>query len=266
MLKTALVVSLPTTFDAVAFKSPLKDSIQKVADLGYDGVEIALRDPSLVDGEDILDFTLQRGLRICAIGTGQAYGQEGLSFADSDNEIRDKAVNRILDQIALGNRWNAQVIIGLIRGVLTENIRRYKDYIYDCICRCIDRAEKDNVILTIEPINRYETNFLNTVEQTMEFVDKVGSSKLKILVDTFHMNIEEPSIIESIKKAQNYISHVHVADSNRWAPGMGHIDFKGIVNCLADIGYGGYLSAEILPNPDPDTASKQAIKHLKKII
>lgn len=86
-----------------------------------------------------------------------------------------------------------------------------------------------------------------------------------ILIDTFHMNIEEASIYESIKKSKDYITHVHIADSNRWAPGSGHLDFTRIITTLKEIGYPGYLSAEILPLPDPVSAARLAIEYLKEI-
>jgi len=80
------------------------------------------------------------------------------------------------------------------------------------------------------------------------------------------MNIEEVSIYESIVKAKGYITHVHLADSNRWAPGSGHLDFAEIIKTLEKINYQGYVSAEILPLPDPNRAAPLTIEHLKKII
>jgi sugar phosphate isomerase/epimerase len=86
-----------------------------------------------------------------------------------------------------------------------------------------------------------------------------------ILADTFHMNIEEPIIEESLKKYGDLIKHIHFADSNRWPPGYGHTDFKSIVETLKQIGYEGYISFEMLPMPDPDTAARQAIDFVKKL-
>jgi len=80
------------------------------------------------------------------------------------------------------------------------------------------------------------------------------------------MNIEEPSIEESVKAAKGRLLHVHVADSNRWYPGAGHLDFARIVAALRDIGYEGYLSAEILPLPDPDTCVRRTIEFLRGVL
>lgn len=84
--------------------------------------------------------------------------------------------------------------------------------------------------------------------------------------DTFHMNIEEQSIYDAIKNARRYLAHFHLADNNRLAPGQGHLDFKKIIKALKEIGYKGFVSAEILPKPDQYTAAKLAIEHIKSLI
>ena len=94
-------------------------------------------------------------------------------------------------------------------------------------------------------------------------IEKVGKENLGLLLDTFHMNIEEPSVIESIKAARDRLFHFHVADSNRWYPGAGHIDFKSILETLESIGYSRFVSAEILPYPDPDTAAQKTISSMR---
>jgi len=86
-----------------------------------------------------------------------------------------------------------------------------------------------------------------------------------MLVDTFHMNIEEPNIIESLNIVKDYISHVHFADSNRWAPGCGHINFKEILMALKVFGYQGAISAEILPKPSAAECLRLTMEHYKKL-
>jgi len=102
-------------------------------------------------------------------------------------------------------------------------------------------------------------------KRTCSFIKKIDTANIGMLIDTFHMNIEEASIYGSMKNSRNYISHVHVADSNRWAPGSGHLDFARIIKTLEEIDYKGYISAEILPLPDPDSAARLTIEHLRKV-
>jgi sugar phosphate isomerase/epimerase len=119
--------------------------------------------------------------------------------------------------------------------------------------------------LVLEVINRYELTYLNTAKDALELIKAVDSPNLKLHLDTFHMNIEEPNMIESILKAKDYIAHVHFADSNRWAPGCGHINFPEIIKTLQQINYGGAISAEILPEPSPEESVRLTIEYYKKL-
>lgn len=268
MLDKCIVVSTPgAKFSALAFKEDFKESISKVAGLGFDAVELAIRNPLDIDVELIKELVEGKGLRVVAIGTGQAYGEEGLSFTSPSEDIRRKAVERIKHQIDFASNFGAQVIIGLIRGKASDGLGYEKAV--EAFCRCMEEcaryAEEKGVILTVEPINRYETDLFNTVEEVAGIINRLGADSIRLLVDTFHMNIEEPDIFESTKKVKDYISHVHVADSNRWAPGCGHIDFAKFIDTLKEIGYEGALSAEILPKPDSYTSARLTIEHMKSL-
>ena len=267
-MKKSIVVSISSTkFSALAFKEDFEKSIKKVAELGFDGAELAVRNPKDLKVENVIKIIKENDLEVPAIGTGQAYGEEGLSFSDPDEAVRKMAVDRIKDQTIFASHFNAQVIIGLIRGIIKENVDKTEaeEWTVDCLRKCTEFAKAHNVRLTLEPVNRYESNFINTLNEGIEFIKRVGALNLGLLADTFHMNIEEVSIYDSIIQAKNYISHVHFADSNRWAPGCGHLDFAKIVQTLKKIDYQGYVSAEILPLPDPDNCARLTIEHLNKI-
>jgi len=267
-MKKSIVVSTSSTkFSALAFKEDFEKSIKKVADLGFDGAELAVRNPKDLKVENVIKIIKENDLEVPAIGTGQAYGEEGLSFSDPDEAFRKMAVDRIKDQIIFASHFDAQVIIGLIRGKIEESVCKTEaeEWTIDCLRKCTEFAKKYDIWLTIEPVNRYESNFINTINEGVEFIKRVGASNLGLLVDTFHMNIEEVSIYDSIVQAEDYITHVHFADSNRWAPGCGHLDFKEIIKTLKKINYQGYVSAEILPLPDPDSCARLTIEHLNKI-
>lgn len=104
--------------------------------------------------------------------------------------------------------------------------------------------EQKGVTLLIEPLNRYETGFINTLEQASEICETVGSPGVKILADFFHMQIEERVIADSIRKEGKYIGYVHLADSNRLQPGAGHTDFRAGFDVLKSVGYDGWLVFE----------------------
>jgi 5-keto-L-gluconate epimerase len=267
MKKSIVVSTQPTKFLALAFKEDFEKSIKKVAKLGFDGAELAVRNPQDLKVKSIINLLKENNLEVPAIGTGQAYGEEGLSFSDPDEIVRKMAVERINDQIIFASYFKAQVIIGLIRGKIEESVDREKaeEWTIDCLRRCAERAKEYNIQLTLEPVNRYESNFINTIDQGIKFIKRVGVSNLGLLADTFHMNIEEVSMEDSLIQAKDYLTHVHFADSNRWAPGCGHLDFRKVIETLKKIDYQGYISAEILPLPDPDTAARITVETLNNL-
>ncbi len=255
----------PAAFDALAYQGDLERNIAKIADMGYDGVELAVRDPSLLDVKALEKVMAANGLVVPAIGTGQAYGEDGLSLTNVNDDIRHLAVERLKAHSGLAARFGAVVIIGLIRGRAGDKAtqRQSLDRLVEGLGQVA--RQDSSVKFAIEPINRYETDLINTVASGLELVDKIGLANVGLLLDTFHMNIEESSIPDSIRNARQRLFHFHVADSNRRHPGAGHIDFAEIVDSLDSIGYEGFISAEISPLPDPDTAAAKAIEHFRGI-
>ncbi|HET6948336.1 MAG TPA: 5-keto-L-gluconate epimerase [bacterium] len=266
-MKLALVISIDeTSFDAVAVRGSWADGVRMAANLGYEGVELAIRDPRTVDARAIERTLRDSGLVTPAIGTGQAFLKEGLSLSDPDEGIRARAIERMETHIHLAARFGAAVIIGLLRGRISGNRAATASRLDASLHTLLPVAEREKVSILFEPINRYETDLLARVEDVLAVVDRMGSPALGVLADTFHMNIEEASIEQALRLAGQRLRLVHAADSNRWAPGWGHLDFPSIVRTLREIGYGGFLSAEILPQPDPPAAAQQTIAHLRPLI
>jgi len=267
-MKLSIVLSTqPAQFNAVAFQGDFEANVAKIAGWGYDGVELAIRDPRLVDGPALLALLTRHGLAAPAIGTGQAWGEEGLSYTDPDPAVRQAAIQRTIDHVPLAARAGALVIIGLLRGIVKPGVSHQQamTWLVDALQRACAAAAAQGVRICLEPINRYETTLINTVAQGLDLIERVGSANLGLLVDTFHMNIEEPVVEESIRAAGSRVYHVHVADSNRWYPGAGHVDFGSVLDALATIGYDGWISGEFMPQPDSDTAARRAIAYLRQL-
>ncbi len=261
---SVVVSTHPAQFQAATFKGDLEANLARIADLGYDGVELAIRDPGLVDADGLTRALDALGLTVPAIGTGQAWAEEGLSFTDPDEAVRLAAVARICAHVPLAARWGAVVIVGLIRGTVFPGVsaEQARAWLVDALCRCAAAAAAQGVRLALEPINRYETVLVNTMAEGLALIEEVDAPNLGLLPDTFHMNIEEPSIEAGICDAGSRIFHFHVADSNRHHPGAGHLDFASILGALAESGYRGFISGEFLPYPDAVTAAERCIKHL----
>ena len=267
-MKLAIVLSTqPARFQAATFKGDLEANLASIAALGYDGVELAIRDPKRVDVEGLESLVNRYTLRVPAIGTGQAWGEEGLSFTDPDADIRRAAVDRIKSHIPVASRFGAVIIIGLIRGIVKPGVDSPQavEWLIHALRECSQAARPHGIRLALEPINRYETTLINNARQGLELIERVGADNFGLLLDTFHMNIEEPVIEDSIRECGGHTFHFHVADSNRWHPGAGHLNFKSILNELFTGGYEGWVSGEFLPLPDAQTAAQQGITFLHGI-
>ena len=254
-------------FDAVAFKGDFKTNVGRIAALGYDGVEIAVRDPKRLDHETVIKTVADNGLSIPAIGTGQAWGEDGLSYTDPDPKIREEAVLRTIDHVSLARKVNAVIIVGLLRGIVREGVSRQlaEQWLVESLKYVTAEAAMSGVRIALEPINRYETTLINQVAEGLELIETVKADNLGLLLDTFHMNIEEPSIEESIATCGERIFHFHVADSNRWYPGAGHLDFRSILQSLLDTGYAGFVSGEHRPDPAAEIAAQRGIDYLRAL-
>lgn len=265
-MKLSIVLSTHAAqFAAVAFKGDFASNVAKIAGWGYDGVELAIRDPKLTDTGELLRVVSEHGLKVPAIGTGQAWGEEGLSFTDPDPAVRVAAIERTISHIPFAAQSGAAIIIGLLRGIVKPGVSQQQamDWLVAALQQCCAAAQPYGVRLALEPICRYETTLINNLTQGLDLLDRVGAENMGLMPDTFHMNIEEPVIEESIRACGDRIFHFHVADSNRWYPGAGHLDFVSILDALYATGYEGYVSGEFMPMPDADTSAQKAITHLR---
>ncbi|MFQ6052222.1 MAG: TIM barrel protein [Candidatus Hydrothermarchaeota archaeon] len=259
-------------FGPLLFAGNIEEGIKNAAKLGFSAVELSLRDSDSLDREKVTHLLKENNLKVSTIATGQSYYKDGFSLCAKGAEKRRKVIQRLKGHIRFASQLGTQVIIGGVRGTF-ESIpwrhpvpHRLYQATLDSIEESLEYACKYGVILTLEPINRYETNFINTTEEALELLEKLKVENFKILLDTFHMNIDEPNLGEAILKAGKHLSFIHFADSNRFAPGMGHIDFKEVYRSLKKINYQGYICAEVLPVPNDLLAMKQSIHSLRRLI
>ena len=208
-MKLSMVVTAQQTqFAAATFSGDLHHNLSVLKQMGYTGAELAIRDPKQIDLPSLSALVSELGLAVPAIGTGQAWNDEGLSFTASDPSIRQAAIERIKSHLPLAAHFDAVVIIGLIRGVLKpgDSHEQAMEWLRSALKDCSQAAEDAGVRLALEPINRYETSLINTVAQGMDLIDAVGSQNFGLLLDTFHMNIEEPSLKTACACAMNVFS------------------------------------------------------------
>ena len=258
-----------SVFGPLMFAGDLAAGLRAAAETGFDTVEISLRVPDDLEVAALKKETKALGLSVSAIATGQTCLHDGLCLVSPLEEKRKAAVERIKGHIKLAAELGAMVIIGGIRGKLTgtpAEMAYQREAAIEAITVCTKDAASKDVKILLEPINRYETNFINSVNDGLQVIEQIAMPNLYLLPDTFHMNIEERSIPLALSAAAGRIGYVHFADSNRLAPGQGHIEFAAVIQTLCQIGYQGVIGLEMLPLPSDQEAMQQASNFLRSLL
>ncbi len=242
----------------------LEESMQKAAALGFDAVELFTADAH-TDAGLIRALCKTYGLDIAAAGTGAGKVIHGLTLTDADAAVRKKAIGFIAEMISFGAAFGAPAIIGSMQGNVSGAGRDITlQWLAEGLAILGEKAKANGVSLIYEPLNRYETNLFNTLGTAASFLSVHNLDNIKLLADLFHMNIEESSVGGALADNGAYIGHVHFADSNRRAIGMGHTDMQPVADALRQIHYTGYISAEVFPLPDAESAALQTINAFKQ--
>jgi sugar phosphate isomerase/epimerase len=248
------------------FWDDLAAGCTKAAQLGFDAVEIFAPGAEALDADIVRPLLDRHRIKVAAVGTGAGWVIHKLSLTSADSTVRAKARGFIRSIIDAGGKLGAPAIIGSMQGRWGEGVTRDQAiaYLTDALNDLGQHARQHGVPLIYEPLNRYETNLVNTQADGVALLKTLRTNNVTLLADLFHMNIEEVDLPAAIRSAGNSIGHVHLADSNRRPAGNGHTTFAPIVEALKDIGYKGYISAECLPWPDSDAAAVQTIAMYKR--
>ncbi len=273
-MKLSVVTPTPEVEAAVPvalLSGTFAERLQKAARLGCDGVELMVVRPAELDAGEIRAQVSARGLEVSAIASGAIYMVDGLTLLASDAEVSRRAEARLRALIDFAAAVEAPLVtIGGFRGRLAwaGGGHQARARLIEILGAAAEKAAEQDVRLALEPLNRYESDIVNNARQGLALIEEVGHSHLGLLLDTFHVNIEEPSLYDCFRQAMaaGRLWHVHLGDSNRLPPGQGHIDFAGIVAALGEAGYRGYLSAELLPRPDPDAAAEATLRHMRQFV
>ncbi|MFB2119384.1 sugar phosphate isomerase/epimerase family protein [Parapedobacter sp. 2B3] len=244
------------------FSTASFDVLRKAKDIGYDVIEIAVEDRDLIDWTALKKASRELGLNVSVSG---AFGMDR-DISGERPEIRANGLSYIIDCLEIANELESPVFggplysaVGKTRLVSAEQKAQERQWCLENLEQAIKRAEELGVILALEPLNRFETDMVNTVDQAIDIVDELGSPYLKILLDTFHSNIEEKDIPASIVKLGDRLVHIQANENDRGTPGTGHLDWVGIRDALRSIGYEGGLVIETFGAPSKELARAASI-------
>ncbi len=254
---------------AIIVKGNLERGIEMAAALGYDAVEMHIHGLREVDVAGTLALLRAQQLPVSSIGPGLVYGGDTFSFANPDPAIRQEALDRVRLQIDVCRAFHTLAMVGVVHGNLSHDpfVRRQElERIAAHMIEIDHYAGERGVILALEAINRYETNCYNRADELVALIRENRLRSCGILLDNFHMNIEEVSIEAAIQAASQYLCLVHFSDSNRRYPGAGHLDLASIIRALRGIGYDGYLALEALPWPNAETAARRGLDTVRCLL
>jgi sugar phosphate isomerase/epimerase len=243
------------------------EKFDRLARWGYDGIEVS--------GSDLLRHAseLRRALEVYPVQvTSACAGFQGW-LVDRNPRSRTLAIAEIKEILAAGAELGIAGLIspaayGIASRVLPPNryafsLEDERALLVESLLEIVESAARTGGTLLLEPLNRYADRVINTLAEGASVVEQVASPHVRLIPDTFHMNIEEVDMSAELRKHIQHIGHIHLSDSNRSLPGLGHIDFASLFATLRECGYEGALAIECMAPDDPEEALPRALTFLR---
>ena len=256
--------SIGVGVNAWVWTSPFTaDSIELIARaeaFGFDAITLPVEDPAAIDGPAVQRALRASTLRVHVTG---AFGPTR-DLTHDEPRYRDESLRYIADTLALCELWGARLLVGPCysavgkrRHAPPEQRRREWERAVTGLRRAGDLAARHGVTLAVEPLNRFETDLVNTADQLARLLRDVAHPAVKAHLDTFHMHIEEKDVAEAVRRVGPELVYVDASESDRGAPGSGQVDWDGLVHALREVGYAGDCVIESF-TPDCKTIAAAA--------
>ena len=241
--------------------------LRRVKDLGYQGVEFNLARAADLEVDALVRFLESIDLPVAAFMTGTNYFSEGLCLSSPQPAVRQRAVERLQESAVVAARFETILVVGQMQGFRSDEPDRAvaEARIEECLKQVVESAEREGVLVVLEPVCHLQTGFNNSLSEVMALVTRIGSACLKPMLDTFHMNIEETSMTEPIYRVGQDLGHFHLCESNGGRLGTGHLDFRSIFDALETIDYSGYVSVKAYRQSWPASA-ETSIRYLRELL
>jgi len=269
MWKYGIVCGLEPMSDdkPVILRGDFEYCAKTASEIGYDALELHIRDPKQYDGALFRRIADDLGLGFCGIATGMEYIQGGLSLISDDASIRRRAIDRLKEHLDLGAVLNCPVVVGIMRSNVPGGPEKgkYIGYHSEALAELSAHAQKNGVRIVVESIMRYINNYLNSVPETLSYLDSLNLSNVRIHIDTHSMIVEDRNLPKAILGCEGKLGYVHFTDSNRRYPGGGNIDFKSCMRALHEIDYSGYVSFECTPYPDQIRCARYCLDYVNAL-
>ncbi|MED4599230.1 sugar phosphate isomerase/epimerase [Paenibacillus validus] len=221
--------------------------VDKVKAFGFDILEICIEDPRTIPAAETRAYMEARGIQALVCG---AFGPNR-DISSEDSHVREEGLAYIRTCVDFAVQLGSPLVSGPMyaatgktRLLTPAEKKQQLEWTVENLKAAADYAGEKGVKLAIEPLNRFETDLINTVEQGVNLLERVNHSNVGFLLDTFHMNLEEKSIGDAIRAAGKHILNFHSCENDRGIPGTGHIPWEEVSKALQDIQYDGYVVIE----------------------
>ncbi|RLG09577.1 MAG: sugar phosphate isomerase/epimerase [Thaumarchaeota archaeon] len=219
--------------------------IPRVKEIGFDGLEIPIEDPSIMNAREVREKLESYQLECSSICAVMSEDRDPTSL---DKAVRDNAIKYLKFCIDFASEVGCDIVAGPIYAAVGKVLFDDKKAAWNTsvsLVREVARYALDRgIYLGVEPLNRYETSMINLVSDALRYVEDIGVENVKIHFDTYHANIEEKSLGDAIRSAGKMLYHVHSCENDRGTPGSGHIPWSEVAQALKDIGYDRWLVIE----------------------
>jgi 5-keto-L-gluconate epimerase len=211
---------------------------------GYDAVELQIADPALFDEDRVRRSLQQVEYRMCAFQTGSTYASRGNCLCTADEAVRRRTIELLKSFVDLASRWNATIVFGSLQGRLRDESNRQvgETRIREAIRELGEYAVEKRATIAFEPVNHGEVGFHNTIAEVAQLVRGLNLPSLRMMIDTFHMNIEERDMLAPLPGIMDILAHVHLSETNRGLLGAGHWQTGPFLAELERVGYAGVCS------------------------
>jgi D-psicose/D-tagatose/L-ribulose 3-epimerase len=222
-----------------------REVLRALQSLSFSGVELNIVRPERIVPDDLKDYLNGYGLPMTMFATGATAKALQLSLSSTDEPVRRRSVEKCLEFIEFARLFGAGVIVGFLKGGPAPDREQRRQSFRASLLEVAPRALEMKVPLLVEATNRYESAVANSLDDTCDLISPFADNPLvRILPDTFHMNIEERDQFGSLSKHRALYDSIHISDNNRFFPGFGAIRFAELFSFLAKTGYSGGLAIE----------------------
>lgn len=234
-----------------------EENLRKIAETGYQGIELLVRDASVTDTDSIRRMVSRYGLEVAAIGTSPVSAKDRLTLSAPDPGIREKAFQRAEGLLDVAKTFGVPLNIGKFRGNINEAVPGCTRKDLTGVFRRLGRAAAERgVEIVVEPQSAPDINVINTVQELKDMIREIGTGNYGILLDLYHMDRAELSVYGAVLSAGELIRFVHASDDHRRPVGTGRIPANEYLAVLAWTGYSGYVSVEVRQEPSSEEAAR----------